>query len=101
MWIVKKKIENKQKLFKQKYKAKARTDSNTNNVYFNAFRKRNRPPSSVTCKKSPNAYIDGKMWSVAENKNMFLKQNTTRLFSINSCAILIKPFVWAAQAGTF
>ena len=33
MWIVKKKIENKQKLFKQKYKAKARTDSNTNNVY--------------------------------------------------------------------
>ena len=47
------------------------------------------------------AYIDGKMWSVAENKNMFLKQNTTRLFSINSCAILIKPFVWAAQAGTF
>ena len=39
-----------------------------------------------------------KIKSVGVYKNNVFKQNTARLFSINTCQVGLKPFVWAGQA---
>ena len=44
---------------------------------------------------SPFWWIKSRELRIAENKTIFLQQNTTRLFSINSYRIQIKSFVWS------